>query len=380
MAVLRRLRRVPRPEDEGFTLIELLVVIIIIGILAAIAIPVYLNQRTKAVDAGAKQDLRVLATFQETYLTNSAQYADYAQLDADGEVMLPTKNDTVTIMRYSAHGVLPVCQGRWLSAHLVLRQPGGRHPAGGERWLSRDDHWHRRLGPDRLTRSGVSRSASSHDAPLEREGGERGRFKSTGPVTDMGRMGTALRAYRMIGALAAQVPTTPGMTLIELMWAMVIFAFVATATVGALEMSMKTVRSDRSRVAASDLAARELEIVRNTFTGSATGPALVADATNPDPLSAAARPASPLVVDNVPYTVARNTEWIVAGTGKSPCDGGATVAYPSMSVTVTVTWSQHGQHPAGVGQHDPDPVQELGVSRATSATPASRCWTRPAPR
>ena len=51
------------------------------------------------------------------------------------------------------------------------------------------------------------------------------------------------------------------MTLIELMWAMVIFAFVATATVAALEMSMKTVRSDRSRVAASDLAARELEIV-----------------------------------------------------------------------------------------------------------------------
>ena len=131
------------------------------------------------------------------------------------------------------------------------------------------------------------------------------------------------------------------MTLIELMWAMVIFAFVATATVAALEMSMKTVRSDRSRVAASDLAARELEIVRNTFTGSATGPANVADATNPDQLSGGTA-GQPLVVDNVPYTVTRNTEWIVAGTGKSPCDGGATVAYPSMAVTVSVPWSQMG--------------------------------------
>jgi type II secretory pathway pseudopilin PulG len=131
------------------------------------------------------------------------------------------------------------------------------------------------------------------------------------------------------------------MTLIELMWAMVIFAFVATATVGALEMSMKTVRSDRSRVAASDLAARELEISRNTFTGSASGPSLITDATNPDPLSGGTA-GQPLVIDNVPYTVTRNTEWIVAGTGKSPCDGGATVAYPSMSVTVTVSWSSMG--------------------------------------
>jgi prepilin-type N-terminal cleavage/methylation domain-containing protein len=156
----------------------------------------------------------------------------------------------------------------------------------------------------------------------------------------MARMGTALRAYRTVRR-ARQHDGDAGMTLIELMWAMVIFAFVATATVGALEMSLKTVRSDRSRVAASDLAARELEISRNTFTGSASGPTQVVDATNPDPLSGGTA-GQPLVVDNVPYTVTRNTEWIVAGTGKSPCDGGATVAYPSMSVTVTVTWSQMG--------------------------------------
>ena len=169
--------------------------------------------------------------------------------------------------------------------------------------------------------------------------GGRGRFKSAGPVTDMAHMRTQLRANRV--ARRARRRDDVGMTLIELMWAMVIFAFVATATVGALEMSLKTVRSDRSRVAASDLAARELEISRNTFTGSSSGPTLITDATNPDPLPGGTA-GQPLVVDNVPYTVARNTEWIVAGTGKSPCDGGATVAYPSLSVTVTVSWSLMG--------------------------------------
>ena len=61
-------------KDQGFTLIELLVVIIIIGILAAIAIPVFLNQRKKGYDSAAKADLRNAASFQEAYLTDGTAY------------------------------------------------------------------------------------------------------------------------------------------------------------------------------------------------------------------------------------------------------------------------------------------------------------------
>ena len=68
--MLQKLRR--RAEDEqGFTLIELLVVILIIGILAAIAIPAFLNQRGKAYDASAKSQVRTAQTAMETYATDN---------------------------------------------------------------------------------------------------------------------------------------------------------------------------------------------------------------------------------------------------------------------------------------------------------------------
>src|SRR5438270_13986858 len=68
-SMLHKLRR-RAEEEKGFTLIELLVVILIIGILAAIAIPSFLNQKTKATDASAKELARTAQTAAETYSTD----------------------------------------------------------------------------------------------------------------------------------------------------------------------------------------------------------------------------------------------------------------------------------------------------------------------
>ncbi|MGH7658049.1 MAG: type II secretion system protein, partial [Gemmatimonadales bacterium] len=60
---------------KGFTLIELLIVVVIIGILAAIAIPKFSNSKYKAVLASMKTDLRNLATAQEGYYFDFSTYA-----------------------------------------------------------------------------------------------------------------------------------------------------------------------------------------------------------------------------------------------------------------------------------------------------------------
>jgi len=90
--MLARMRKSTNDKDQGFTLIELLVVMIIIGILAAIAIPVFLNQRKKAVDTAAKSDVSTIGKELATYF-----------VDNTGLPTSPTL--TVTLGRYVLNGV-----------------------------------------------------------------------------------------------------------------------------------------------------------------------------------------------------------------------------------------------------------------------------------
>jgi len=84
---------------QGFTLIELLIVIVIIGILAAIAIPKFSKTREKAFVKAMTSDLRNLATQEELYYNepaNNYTYVDQAALAADS-LFYPTSGVTVTV-------------------------------------------------------------------------------------------------------------------------------------------------------------------------------------------------------------------------------------------------------------------------------------------
>jgi type IV pilus assembly protein PilA len=136
--------RLSGDREAGFTLIELLVVMLILGILAAIAIPAFFNQRDKATDAEAKAMARSAETAMETYATeHGGEYTDTTPpdgatlnaieptIDADKTTVTPGVDEfTVTVESDIAGHTFSITRNSDGTKELTC-EPDGEDAEGG---------------------------------------------------------------------------------------------------------------------------------------------------------------------------------------------------------------------------------------------------------
>jgi type IV pilus assembly protein PilA len=111
--MLARIRKAQENGEGGFTLIELLVVMIIIGILAAIAIPAFLSQKKKGYEASMKSDLRSIATEVSTQLVDSPGFAEVTA--GTNAVVVSAYTDSTKATAVGTPGTIALSNGNALA-------------------------------------------------------------------------------------------------------------------------------------------------------------------------------------------------------------------------------------------------------------------------